>query len=183
LSRSACLVRHTVPLVAAGTCYGASDVPVIEADFAQALPELHAQLPHNARLITSPLTRCARLAQALCDAAPHRTLQADARLVEMNFGRWEGVLWDDVPREELDAWAANFTHYTGHGGESVAQLSKRVLQAWAEHSVEALHDEKPLVLITHAGPMRAIHAHSQGYEIAPDSRVTFHFAQVWELQL
>ncbi len=156
---------------------------MVEADFALALRDLQAQLPRNAQLITSPLTRCARLAQALCDAAPSRTLQPDARLAEMNFGRWEGVPWDDVPREELDAWAANFTYYTGHGGESVAQLSQRVLQAWAQHRTAALESEKPLVLITHAGPMRAIHAHTQGYEIAPDSRATFHFGKVWELQL
>lgn len=176
-------MRHTTPLVAAGICYGASDVPVIEADFAQAVTELHAQLPQNASLVASSLMRCTRLAQALCDLSTNRILQLDARLAEMNFGRWEGVRWDDVPRVELDAWAADFTHYAGHGGESVAQLSQRVLQAWAEHCAAALQGEKPLVLITHAGPMRVIHAHTQGHEITAESRHSFRFGEVRQLQI
>jgi alpha-ribazole phosphatase len=154
VTRTVYLVRHTRPAVAPGLCYGAADVPVDAAHFTQDLPRIHAQLPHDAQLIASPLSRCAVLAQALQQLSPARTLRFDARLAEMSFGRWQGLQWDDIDRTELDAWAADFMHYNGHGGESVAQVQARVLAIWNEPKAA----NSVIVLITHAGPIRIIEA-------------------------
>jgi alpha-ribazole phosphatase len=139
-------------------CYGAADVPLDTAQFTQDLQRIHAQLPQDARLIASPLSRCAALAQALHTQSPARTLRFDARLAEMSFGRWQGQRWDDIDRGELDAWAADFMHYAGHGGESPAQVQVRVLAFWNE--LPRTH--RAIALITHAGPMRVIAAAQNG---------------------
>jgi alpha-ribazole phosphatase len=177
--RTVYLVRHTTPAVAPGTCYGAADVQLDTADFATQLPAIHHQIPRNALLITSPLSRCALLAQALREQSATRTLHFDARLAEMNFGYWEHKHWDVVPREQVDGWAADFWHYAGHGGESVRQLRERVLAAWEAHRTT----HAPLVLITHAGPMQVIHAHVHGHDLATQKRKKIEYGEVLKIEI
>lgn len=69
--------------------------------------------------------------------------------MEMDFGRWEGVPWDRIPRAELDAWAADFDHARPHGGESVAIFAARV-----EAALSALRDGTPTLIVTHGGVMK-----------------------------
>lgn len=177
--RAVYLVRHTSPAVAPGTCYGAADVPLDPADFAAQLPAIHNQIPHTARLIASPLSRSAQLARALCEQSSSRTLLFDTRLAEMNFGRWERKPWDDIARPEVDAWAADFWHYAGHGGESVQQLRERVLAAWEAHR----NTPTPLVLITHAGPTQVVHAHVHGHELATQKRKKIAYGEVLKIEI
>jgi alpha-ribazole phosphatase len=176
--RTIYLVRHTTPAVAPGTCYGAADVQLDAADFAAQLPAIHHQIPHNALLIASPLSRCAQLAQALREQAPARTLHFDARLAEMNFGHWERKHWNAVPREQVDGWAADFWHYAGHGGESVQQLRERVLAAWLAHR----NSFAPAVLIIHAGPMQVIHAHMLGHDLATQKSKKIEYGEVLKIE-
>ncbi|MGL4575476.1 MAG: histidine phosphatase family protein [Burkholderiaceae bacterium] len=179
MPRTVYLVRHTPPAVPSGTCYGAADVPLDAAGFAAQLPAIHNDLPHSALLISSPLSRCAQLAHALREQASTRTLQFDARLAEMNFGQWERKPWDDIARHEVDAWAADFWHYAGHGGESVRQLRERVLAAWEAHH----NTSQPLVLITHAGPMQVIHAHVHGHDLATQKRKKIEYGEVLKIEI
>ena len=70
----------------------------------------------------------------------------DERLREFDFGTWEGVRWDAIPRAELDAWAADFFHARPHGGESVHMLRERVETAIADDGLRVrgcLSDEEP----------------------------------------
>ena len=60
--------------------------------------------------------------------------------------------WADLPRAELDAWAADPLHFRGHGGESVAQVQLRVL-AFLEKLPSA-----PSVIVTHGGVMKVLAA-------------------------
>ena len=143
------LLRHLRPAVAEGVCYGVTDLDPAEGQEA-ALDALLARLPPVTAIITSPLRRCHLLAHAI-GAACGLLVATDSRLVEMDFGAWEGVAWDDVPRAGLDAWAADFLHARPHGGESVAQLQARVLAALAEHRARPGH---PL-LVTHGGVIKA----------------------------
>jgi alpha-ribazole phosphatase len=91
-------------------------------------------------------------------------VQLDARLMEMNFGAWEGRPWDSVPRRELDAWAADVEGYAPPGGESPRQLRKRVLDF-----VAGLGDGEH-VLVTHAGVIRLLLAHVAAASIADSLR-------------
>ena len=78
----------------------------------------------------------------------------------MNFGAWEGRRWDDIPRYELDAWAADVEGYAPPGGESPRQMRQRVVDFLATLAVpEAL-------VVTHAGVMRLVHAQVTGISLA-----------------
>jgi alpha-ribazole phosphatase len=68
----------------------------------------------------------------------------------MDFGDWEGQLWDDVPRDALDAWAADPWHFAAPGGESGAALVGRVRAFW-----QAL-PEGDHIVITHGGPLKVL---------------------------
>tara|TARA_R110002020_G_scaffold474460_1_gene705846 strand:- start:24948 stop:25484 length:537 start_codon:yes stop_codon:yes gene_type:complete len=154
------LLRHTTPAIASGICYGMTDLDVAETFAEEASAVLDALAPPD-RIVTSPLTRCRKLAEhvAQSHALP---LTVDDRLREMDFGTWEGLPWADIPRAELDHWAADFLHARPHRGESVAMLTARVraaLAEWHDHQSHAL-------IVTHAGVIKAAlatEATAQGY--------------------
>ena len=150
------LLRHTRPEVAAGLCYGRTDL-ALAGDFADTAADLARDLPPFRRILCSPLSRCRRLAQALA-AARALPLTVDPRLIEMDFGAWEGRPWSDLPRVELDAWAADLLHARPHGGETVAELAARTDAALAA----ARRGAVPALLVTHAGVIKAALAARDG---------------------
>ena len=85
---------------------------------------LPLRLPRHAPVYSSPLSRCLRLAQGL-QAAGFAEPVVDARLREMDFGRWEGRGWSEVPRDQIDAWRDDIVRYVPPGGESLASLAER----------------------------------------------------------
>ena len=138
------LARHTRPIGAEGLCYGVTDLAPgdeLAADAARL-----AELSGIERIVTSPLARAARLAEAVA-AATGLDLSTDARLTEMNFGAWEGRKWDAIPRAELDAWAADLLHARPHGGETVAEMAAR--------TKAALADCDGALVITHMGVIKS----------------------------
>ena len=141
------LVRHPRPDIGPGICYGRSDITTTDGE----IERIRATLPASLPTWTSPLVRCASLARAL--APPH--LQVDARLAEMDFGAWELRSWDDIPRAEVDAWAADLLHYRPGGGESVLDVAHRVA-AFRDDLHKAGHAEA--LVICHAGTMRLLRA-------------------------
>lgn len=147
------LLRHTRPEGAEGLCYGRTDLalaPEFEAEAAR----LAQELPPVARILSSPLSRCLRLAQALAGARA-LPLHIDDRLAEMDFGAWEKRPWAAIPRAELDAWAADLTGARPHGGETVAELAARSRAALAEA-------QPPALVVTHAGVIKAALVASRG---------------------
>lgn len=150
------LLRHTRPDVAEGICYGRTDLGLAPG-FAAEAARLVADLPAVAAVVTSPLARCRRLAERIA-AARGLALAVDARLVEMDFGRWEGQAWSDIPRHELDAWAADLMHACPHGGETVADLAARTAAALDDLA----RGPRPVLAVTHAGVIKAARARRMG---------------------
>ncbi len=138
------LIRHPRPLVESGVCYGHLDV---ESEDPRPLARrLRSFLPADTPVIASPLRRALGLAKALDTQA-----RVDARLMEIDFGEWEGQRWNEIDRRLLDQWAADVLHFVPPGGESAARLQSRVVDCvdslCAEHG-------KRLALVTHAGAIR-----------------------------
>jgi alpha-ribazole phosphatase len=142
------LARHTRPAVA-GVCYGRSDAALAPSFPAEA-EALLAELPEIARIVTSPLARCRRLADVLGDRLG-LPVAADPDLAEMDFGTWEARRWDAIPAPELDAWAADLLGARPHGGESVAMLLARTRRALVRMRGAA----GTSLAVTHAGVIRA----------------------------
>ncbi|PKO90311.1 MAG: phosphoglycerate mutase [Betaproteobacteria bacterium HGW-Betaproteobacteria-10] len=154
------LIRHPKPLIAPGVCYGQRDIPA-EISLAET-SRLRHDLPPGLPLWSSPLQRCRALANGL-----HPQPVIDDRLAEMNFGDWEGLPWDAIPRQQIDAWAADVAGYAPPGGESPIILQRRALAFVADLDVPEA------VLVTHAGVMRVLLAHWQG--LPPERWTTLNF--------
>lgn len=140
------LIRHPPVAVAAGVCYGASDV-ALATDAGPVADALRAQLPERYRVVSSPSSRCLQLARAL-----HGTPDIDPRLREISFGAWELQRFDDLPRTDLDRWAADVWGFRPPGGESALDMAHRAWAAWLDI---ATHDGH-LVVVSHGGPLRVI---------------------------
>lgn len=163
------VVRHAQPLIAPGICYGALDVPADGKATERAAQALAQVLPQGAQLRCSVLQRCELLAHYLCALRPDLIYKPEPRLVEMDFGVYEGVAWADISKGALDAWTADFSTHRFGGKESVNEFMARVAAVWDEC---LLPDQ---VWITHAGVARAAMLLQQGVRL-PRS------AQQWPTQ-
>ncbi|WP_317204221.1 histidine phosphatase family protein [Janthinobacterium sp.] len=152
------LVRHPQPLVAPGLCYGSTDLAVAPQELERVRAAIAPTLPADAPLFSSPLRRCAELAARL----PRSSLSIDARLAEIDFGLWEMRAWDDIPRAEIDAWAADTSGYRPGGGESVLQMATRVA---AFHDALLRRRHASAVVVCHAGSMRLLAARHAGLSV------------------
>lgn len=76
----------------------------------------------------------------------------DPRLIELNYGHWEGQLASDLPKTDPDGLAARAAdpyNWRPQGGENYHDLSQRLL-SW-------LGDLKgPCVVVSHGGVSRAL---------------------------
>ena len=152
------LVRHAQPQVARGVCYGHTDMRA-EPEATQICAEALAKvLPAGIVGATSTLQRCEQLTQSLLGMRPDLVINPNPQLREMNFGQWEGRVWNEIPRAELDAWTADFADYAvGHSGESVARFMSRVALAF-----DALPTTQDTLWVTHAGVIRAVQLLARG---------------------
>jgi alpha-ribazole phosphatase len=151
------LIRHPRPRIAAGVCYGASDVPLAEPAIRVAT-RLRPLLDAEAPIFSSPLRRCHELATCLAAHFPAGPV-IDARLAEIDFGEWEMQSWDAIGGAALDAWAAAPIDYRPPGGESPRAALTRALEF-----IETIQGSglPAATLITHGGIMRLLAGHWQG---------------------
>ena len=149
------LIRHPVPDIAPGTCYGRLDVPAQQAALA-ALVRGCLDLPRPAAVFTSPLVRCRAVAGALATQGWPEPL-ADPRLAELDFGQWEGRRWSEIEAAALAAWRADLVAVAPPGGETVAALAERAL-AWARETVAnpAFGPDATIAIFTHAGVIQTL---------------------------
>jgi len=147
------LARHARPLIEEGLCYGALDVAAAEDETAAAARQLAQVLPQAVHVLSSPLRRCAQLAQALAVLRPDLVHRQEPRLAEMDFGAWEGRRWDGIDRAELQAWTNDFALYRAGGhGECVSQFVARVGQLLDE----ARATGQDQAWIAHGGVFKAV---------------------------
>lgn len=152
------LVRHPSVAIASGICYGRLDIRLsLQGHAAIAgIVALLAGFPAIS-LWTSPARRCSIVAEALGAAFGLRPIP-DPRLHELDFGAWEGVPWDAIPRDALDAWAASPPDFAPPGGESGTELIQRVGAFW-----EMLRREgQPCIVVSHGGPLKLLDAMLRG---------------------
>lgn len=148
------LLRHPPVVAEAGLCYGRTDL-ACTADSTRAVAEAIAPLlPAGIDVRTSPLQRCAVLADAIGVLRPDLPATVfDPRLAEMDFGAWEGRPWTDIDLAELEAWTSDFVDFhVGGNGETARVFMRRVGAAWNDWR----GSERDALWVTHAGVMRAV---------------------------
>lgn len=144
------LIRHTRCEVAEGTCYGHLDVPLAPtatADIASTL----SRIPRVDLVFSSPSRRCHSLALAIAARDACEVRMRD-ELRELDFGAWEGLRWNEIPRSQSDVWGADPWNEAPPNGESESQLWQRV----AHVAGELLRLEGParIAVVSHGGPLR-----------------------------
>lgn len=149
------LVRHGKPLVAPGTCYGMLDLDAEPAATHAAAVALAEVVPRNAVVLSSPLRRCLQLAHSLKQLRSDLPAEQESRLREMDFGDWEGVAWDTIPRAAVDAWTADFACHRFGGKESANEVLARVAEVWDSSLALQASQGRDVVWITHAGVAQA----------------------------
>lgn len=176
------LIRHPAVEVAPDCCYGATDLRLKEPVEAAA-EALAAALPRGIEIRSSPLQRCATLADALAKrlASP---LRIDRRLAEMNFGSWELRCWADIGRESIDAWAENPLSFRPPDGESALQMSERVIAFARDIGLLAPTGMAPdIAVVSHQGPLRVLAGRLLGIPDQDWLTLKFDFASLSVLSL
>jgi len=181
MSATLWLVRHGHTVVhGTGGVAGRRDVALAETgrEAVRRLgPSLVAALSGRRtapRWYASSLSRARESAALLRTTAAHerRPLAIDERLVELDFGVWEGSTWAAVHREHgaaLAAWGENWVERAPPGGESFAAQATRC-RAWFEECIGATAGDA--IVVAHGGSIRALACHLLGWPLTEAMRLT-----------
>ncbi len=86
-----------------------------------------------------------------------------ADLGERSFGRWEGLTFSEIERNDPEgfaAWLANPLTYRPEGGENALQVSERAIGAMEQ--IVARHEGSSIAVVAHGGVNRIILCHLLG---------------------
>lgn len=145
--------RHPRALNAAGRCIGQTDLAVDPRKARRLAHHIRATMRREglpAEVWVSPLARAHDVGCVL--GGWGWCVHVDARLMELNFGAWDGRPWVDIAWSEVEAWQAQLLHHAPGGGESLARLALRV-QAFVQ---EAQAAGRPRLVVTHGGWLNAL---------------------------
>jgi broad specificity phosphatase PhoE len=161
-------VRHgQTELNRGGRLQGRIDAPLsaIGADQAATLGRGLASAP-VARVLSSPLRRACDTAAAI--AAEHGLdVELDERLIELDYGRWDGLALADVSPADWAAWRSD-PEFAPPGGERLSDVTARVDAFCAEMLTDDL-----VVAVSHVSPIKAAVCSA----LRVDERIT------WRMQL
>ena len=90
------------------------------------------------------------------------SIVAERNLREISAGKWEACAFDDLVElyaDDYDVWLQDIGNARCTGGESVAELGERVLQALT--TIAKVNDCKTVAIATHATPIRAMQSYVQ----------------------
>jgi len=125
--------RHARPHGVAGRCIGRTEVCVDRRKSKRLAHRIRAWARRNTApyvVITSPLQRGADVGRWLARWGwQHRQ---DTRLLELDFGNWDGRRWAGIEVAEIDAWCADFVNARPGGGEPLAALLERCAAFFAD---------------------------------------------------
>ncbi len=160
------LVRHGESVWnAAGRLCGRTDVELNDAGRRQAerLGERLRALPPSA-IYASPLKRTVETASIMA-LGTGLTSAIDARLVELNYGAWEGKTFAQVMAEDSELyrrWDADPAREAPPEGETGFEALERVVPFFDELRQRHSSDREHIVLVTHKTLCRLVMCHALG---------------------
>ena len=152
------LIRHGEPV--GGRAYRGHNIddPLSDKGWQQMRDAVNDQCPWT-HIISSPLLRCRAFAEEL--AARHGLpVSIDDRLREVGFGEWEGQTPDQLKQQRLaeyNAFYADPVHNRPPGAENLDAFIDRVTAAYRQLAEQ--HAGQHVLVVAHAGVMRAVIAH------------------------
>ncbi|MEX2648741.1 MAG: histidine phosphatase family protein [Alphaproteobacteria bacterium] len=112
------------------------------------------------RIVASPARRCRETIEALFGPAVP-PLAADARLWEIDLGRFSGLTEDEAAHhypDEWRHWRTDAANARPGGGETLAEMQARVAAA-IDDLDQAIDGESLVLVVTHGGPIRVFDCH------------------------
>jgi len=175
------LIRHGEPV--GGRKYrGQIDDPLSEKGWQQMRAAVADHRPWH-RIYTSPLTRCSEFAHEL--AQRHDIpLHSDDRFKEIGFGAWEGKTAAELKSADPQMLQRFWHDPAAHqplGAEPVQAFLNRVSQAWQD--LLSRHPEEHILIVCHAGVIRASLLHLLGFPIEHLFRVQVSNAGITRIEL
>ncbi len=146
---------------------GQGDYPLNERGKQQARSWQHFFVQHPpARVVSSNLTRAIQTAHIVLEqvAIP---VEEEPALREVCLGEWEGASMERIKHYFPGEYAARGQDLAGFrppGGESFTDLWNRVVPCFTALTAQA-HEERPLLLVTHAGVIRILLCHVLGMDV------------------
>lgn len=108
-------------------------------------------------ILSSPLLRARQTADAIGKAC-NLPVVVDERLVEIDWGTWEGRSTGSLAQTDVDRWRAD--DGTAPEGESLGALAQRV----ESFCTEQLEHDKLVVAVSHVSPIKAAAAWAMGVD-------------------
>ncbi len=107
-------------------------------------------------IVTSPLSRCHKFAEALADTLSIEYTVED-NLKEIGFGTWEGRTPDDIKANEGDALERFLKDPVNNRPKGAEPLDIFADRVWVVYeSILAQHPGEHILVIAHAGVIRAV---------------------------
>ena len=135
---------------------GITDTPLTEKGLRQA-HELAEKIKTGAygidEILYSPLSRAADAARIISETTGI-PMTLDTRLIEQNFGKYEGHEWEKSPGEFRQAKMQFACDYSG--GESMLKLGQRIYNLIDDVRDRSVREGKTFLLVTHGGVNRMI---------------------------
>lgn len=142
---------------------GRADRPLTETGRAEVRSWAN-RAPQGAQILTSPLQRALETATILY---PTKRINQDIRLIEMDFGAWEGHRLKDLRTrfgEAFQTEEARGLDMHPPAGESPRQVQARLRPLIAEIALRG----DATALIAHKGVIRALYALATGWRMTSD---------------
>jgi alpha-ribazole phosphatase len=122
-------------------------------------------------VLASPLLRARQTAEAIGEACD-LPVAVDDRLIEIDWGTWEGRSTGTLAQSDVDRWKAD--KGTAPEGESLDSLSQRVESFCTEH----LDGDGLVVAVSHVSPIKAAAAWAMGVDGAVAWRMFLGLASI-----
>lgn len=169
-------VRHgQTPWNVENKICGRTDIPLNDIGRSQAEETAKKILAEGIKadeILYSPLQRAAETAKIISEITGI-PMRVEKRLIEQNFGKWEGT-----PRDGEDFLKSKESFaISNDGGESMLKLAQRIYNLLDE--IKEQSDQKTVILVAHNGIVRMVQSYfrdMQNREFArfgvPNSSVT-----------
>jgi alpha-ribazole phosphatase len=158
------LLRHGEPSPEAqGRCYGRLEFELSEAGRRQIEEKCKRLTNLRAHALYSSPRKRALESAAIAGEILGLKPQMVEELSELDFGAFEGMPYQEIERlypEEYRMWMEQPTKMTFPGGESFADLARRVLKFMS--ALPDRHAKQTVLIVAHAGVNRIILANALG---------------------
>ncbi|MHB8382302.1 MAG: histidine phosphatase family protein [Candidatus Binataceae bacterium] len=121
-------------------------------------------------IVTSPLPRARQSAEIIAAGIGDAAVSEDQQLAEVRYGRWEGMVFDDLIQDpEYVSYREHPLDHPTPGGETILHVQTRGVEAIAR--AIGSNPGKRILFVSHGDIIRTVLSHFMGLELAQFRRL------------